>query len=54
MARRHWGKERHQHRNDALLPGPYHVIIIGKGSRNVNVGGRAEQADLLYVVDTRG
>jgi hypothetical protein len=33
---------------------PYRDIIIGKGFRNVNVGGRPEQAYLLYVVDTPG
>jgi len=29
-------------------------VIIGKGSGNVNGGGRAEKGFLLYVVDTQG
>ena len=33
---------------------PYRSVIIGKGSRNVNVGGRTEEGFLLYVVDTQG
>jgi hypothetical protein len=52
--RRALGKERHPRRGDAVLPGPYHDIIIGKGFGNVNVGGRSKQAYLLYVVDTQG